>query len=77
VLGYFNKNYVLREENNMINELHRIIVETDKVGTQVSKLPSNEDMMNKINKIIRYINKEENEKLKEKLNVKFGTRFDY
>jgi hypothetical protein len=58
------------EDNKMINELRRIIVRTDWDGTQVSKLPDNETMMNKINEIIRYINKEEDKKIREKLGLK-------
>jgi hypothetical protein len=55
----------------MINELERIIVQYGEDGTQISKLPSNEDMFNKINEIIRYINKEE---IKKPL---FGSRTSY
>lgn len=47
----------------MINYLKRTIVENFDDGTQVSKLPDNQEIVNKINEIIKYINN--NEKLKE------------
>ncbi|MED2185385.1 hypothetical protein [Bacillus wiedmannii] len=37
-----------------MEELKRIIVEDKEDGTQVSRLPNNEEMMNKINELIRY-----------------------
>lgn len=39
-----------------LNELKRIVVSNYQDGTQVSRLPDNEEMMNKINEIIRFIN---------------------
>jgi len=39
-----------------IKELQRIIVENREDGTQVTRLPNNEEMMNKINEIVRYVN---------------------
>ncbi|MCM3109951.1 hypothetical protein [Lederbergia lenta] len=38
----------------MIKELKRIIVNEN--GTEVSMLPSNETIINKVNEIIRYLN---------------------
>lgn len=43
----------------MIKPLKRIIVEQSEDGTQVSKLPDSETMMNKINEIIKYVNNHE------------------
>ncbi|OOR30253.1 hypothetical protein [Bacillus cereus] len=37
-----------------MEELKRIIVEDKEDGTQISRLPNNEEMMNKINELIRY-----------------------
>lgn len=37
-----------------MEELRRIIVEDKEDGTQLSRLPNNEEMMNKINELIRY-----------------------
>ncbi|MEC2645574.1 hypothetical protein [Bacillus thuringiensis] len=37
-----------------MEELKRIIIEDKEDGTQVSRLPNNEEMMNKINELIRY-----------------------
>lgn len=37
-----------------MEELKRIIVEDKEDGTRVSRLPNNEEMMNKINELIRY-----------------------
>lgn len=45
-----------------INKLTRIIQESYPDGTQVSRLPNNEEIINKINEIITYLNSEENEK---------------
>lgn len=39
-----------------LNELKRIVVSNYQDGTQLSRLPDNEEMMNKINEIIRFIN---------------------
>jgi hypothetical protein len=39
-----------------IEKLKRIVVEESEDGTQTTKLPSNLDMMNKINEIIDVIN---------------------
>lgn len=41
----------------MIKHLQRIIIESKEDGTQISRLPSNEEMMNKINEIINHVNK--------------------
>lgn len=37
-----------------MEELKRIIVEDKEDGTQISRLPNNEEIMNKINELIRY-----------------------
>lgn len=37
-----------------MDELKRIVVEDREDGTQVSRLPNNEEMMNKVNELIRY-----------------------
>lgn len=37
-----------------MEELKRIIVEDKEDGTQTSRLPNNEEIMNKINELIRY-----------------------
>lgn len=42
---------------NKLKPLQRIIVSNDEDGTQVSRLPNNQEMMNKINEIINHINK--------------------
>ncbi|MEX3713398.1 hypothetical protein ABFV99_13420 [Cytobacillus horneckiae] len=39
-----------------IQPLERIVVKNTKDGFQTTKLPSNEDMMNKINEIVRLVN---------------------
>ncbi|WP_243523690.1 hypothetical protein [Bacillus pseudomycoides] len=36
--------------------LKRIVVEDKEDGTQVSGLPNNEEIINKINELIRYVN---------------------
>lgn len=41
----------------IIKELKRIIVEEREDGTQVTRLPNNAEMMNKINEIVREVNK--------------------
>ncbi|UGO46158.1 toxin [Bacillus phage vB_BanS_Chewbecca] len=41
---------------NQIAELTRIIIENREDGTQVTRLPNNEEMMNKINEIVRQVN---------------------
>lgn len=40
----------------IIKELERIIVENREDGTQVTRLPNNEEMMQKINQIIKQVN---------------------
>lgn len=45
-----------------MEELKRIVVEDREDGTQVTRLPNNEEMMNKINEIIRYTKKLEKNK---------------
>jgi len=37
-----------------MEELKRIIVEDKEDGTQISRLPNNEEIMNKINELIKY-----------------------
>ncbi|WP_426940719.1 hypothetical protein ACQCPO_30675 (plasmid) [Bacillus mycoides] len=37
-----------------MEELKRIVVEDKEDGTQMSRLPNNEEIMNKINELIRY-----------------------
>lgn len=37
-----------------MEELKRIIVEDKEDGTQISRIPNNEEIMNKINELIRY-----------------------
>ncbi|PEL97689.1 hypothetical protein CN604_18675 [Bacillus wiedmannii] len=37
-----------------MEELKRIVVEGREDGTQISRLPNNEEIMNKINELIRY-----------------------
>jgi len=39
-----------------IELLKRIIVNEDEKGTQIARLPNNQEMMNKINEIIEYVN---------------------
>lgn len=43
----------------MIEPLKRIIVEDMSDGTQVTRLPNNREVMDKINEIIKYINQQE------------------
>ena len=40
-----------------INKLDRVIVSHGVNGTQTSRLPDNEEMMNKINEIVELVNK--------------------
>ncbi len=47
------KNYI---GGDGMEELKRIVVEDKEDGTQVSRLPNNEEIMNKINELIRYVN---------------------
>ncbi|MES9681764.1 hypothetical protein ABWK22_02365 [Gottfriedia acidiceleris] len=39
-----------------IESLKRIIVSEDEDGTQTSRLPNNQEMMDKINEVIKYVN---------------------
>ncbi|PFS71214.1 hypothetical protein COK56_29755 [Bacillus cereus] len=39
-----------------IKPLERIVVETDNNGSQITRLPNNEEMVDKINEIIRVVN---------------------
>lgn len=57
-----------------IKLLQRIIVSNDIDGTQVTKLPSSEEMMNKINEIIRVVNKLENERENQEIRNMFKPR---
>lgn len=41
----------------IIKELKRIIVQNNADGTQLTRLPNQEEMMNKINEIVREVNK--------------------
>lgn len=41
----------------MIKELQRIVEIIDENGTQISKLPSNQEMFNKINELVRVVNR--------------------
>jgi len=62
----------------MLNELKRIIMNTDKEGIQISRLPNNEEMMNKINEIVRYVNQLENKKVNKSIEgLNFKSRKDY
>jgi hypothetical protein len=58
----------------MIKKLQRIIVSNEADGTQVTKLPSNEDMMNKINEIIHVVNKLESDRQNRELGNMFKSR---
>ncbi|UGO50970.1 toxin [Bacillus phage vB_BanS_Nate] len=40
----------------MIQELERVIVESNDNGLQTTRLPSNAEMMDKINEIVRQVN---------------------
>lgn len=40
----------------MILPLKRVITENNLDGTQVSRLPNNEEIMNKINEMVRFLN---------------------
>lgn len=46
----------------MLKEIKRTIVATEQDGTQVTIPPSNTEIMNKINEIVRYVNRMEKEK---------------
>lgn len=39
-----------------IKPLERVVVETDNNGSQITRLPNNEEMVDKINEIIRVMN---------------------
>lgn len=39
-----------------IEPLKRIIVNEDEEGIQTTRLPNNQEMMNKINEVIKYVN---------------------
>lgn len=43
-------------KNAFIKELERIVIETKDDGTQTTRLPNNEEMMSKINDIIKQVN---------------------
>lgn len=43
-------------KNAFIKELERIVIETKEDGTQTTRLPNNEEMMSKINDIIKQVN---------------------
>lgn len=45
-----------------IKPLERIIVETKEDGTQIARLPNNQEMMQKINEVINFVNRMEKEK---------------
>ncbi|UUV47078.1 hypothetical protein [Bacillus phage vB_BanS-Thrax5] len=40
----------------IIKELERIILEDREDGTQVTRLPNNQEMMDKINEIVKQVN---------------------
>ncbi|MGG2091319.1 hypothetical protein AB1283_00955 [Bacillus sp. S13(2024)] len=46
----------------MIQPLKRIVIENREDGTQVTRLPNNEEMMDKINEIIKCVNEHEKNK---------------
>lgn len=56
-----------------IKELERIVVESNEDGIQISRLPNNEEIMNKINEIVRCINHIDKNK-QDKPFEGFGTR---
>ncbi|MGV4321249.1 hypothetical protein [Bacillus mojavensis] len=45
-----------------IRKLTRVIVETSEDGTQTTRLPNNQEIMNKINEIVDFCNRLEREK---------------
>ena len=50
-----------------IKQLTRVIIESTEDGLQTSRLPNNEEVMNKINEIVRYINYIEQKKISREL----------
>lgn len=57
----------------MIKPLERIVINNSEDGIQTSRLPNNEEMMNKINEIVNCINHLNKEK-QDKPIQGFGTR---
>ncbi|MEC2867088.1 hypothetical protein [Bacillus thuringiensis] len=45
-----------------LKELERVVVENLGDGTQITRLPNAEEMMNKINELVRYTNRLEQNK---------------
>ncbi|MGG0308309.1 hypothetical protein ABEY43_07155 [Priestia megaterium] len=43
----------------MIDLLNRIITNTEEDGTQISRLPNNQEVMDKINEIVKIVNLQE------------------
>lgn len=39
-----------------IGKLERVIIDTDKDGIQISRLPNNEEIINKINEMVDFLN---------------------
>jgi hypothetical protein len=70
VHGFFKGGMII-----MIQYLQRIVVENHDNGKQVTILPSNEEMMNKINEIITAVNKQEKKIQDEKMKRILGKKY--
>ncbi|HFJ9370052.1 TPA: hypothetical protein ACGW7B_000528 [Bacillus nitratireducens] len=45
-----------------LEELQRVVLETREDGTQITRLPNTEEIMGKINEIVRYCNQLDKDK---------------
>ncbi|WP_231040450.1 hypothetical protein [Bacillus velezensis] len=61
-----------------IKKLTRVIVETKEDGTQITRLPNSQEIMNKINEIIDFCNRLDKEKQSKPVDVRgFEPRKEY
>ncbi|MGG1147083.1 hypothetical protein [Bacillus wiedmannii] len=61
----------------MIEPLKRVVIEKNADGTQVTRLPNHEEMVNKVNEIIIYLNQKEILKREDRIKgLKFGSRYE-
>lgn len=51
----------------MIEPLKRVIIENNEDGTQVTRLPNHEEVVNKVNEIIKYLNKQESDRKQDRI----------
>lgn len=60
-----------------IKPLTRIVCERFEDGREITRLPNNEEMVKKINEIVRLVNKSERDKEDQKLDELFKIRTTY